>query len=125
MFMAALALAACASSPPPGPMAPSGSVPGVMDPVRPPPRGPNALTSRPDCDKLVDHLDSVVAMTGHVSLFRAPNQDPGWHRSRVDECTISVDKYDRDCLFGSHDINTAQHCGSRFFADTMRAYRFQ
>ncbi len=109
----------------PGPYAPSGSVPGVMDETRPPP-APSGFASRPDCEKLVDHLDSIFMLSGrNQQIFRAPNQRPDWHRSRVDECTIKVDRYDRDCLLGSHDISTAQRCNSKFFADTMQAYRFQ
>ena len=115
----------CASSPPPGPQAPSGSVPGVMDQTRPPPKS-SGLATRAECEKLVDHLDSVIFLTGHErAVFRAPNQSPGFIRSRVDECTVTVDRYDRDCLFGSHDVSTASRCGSRFFADTMTAYRRQ
>src|SRR5258705_252362 len=93
-------LASCAGTQQPaGPMAPSGSVPGVMDEVRPPPEATSQFTSRADCDKLVDHLDSVLSLSGRVSLFRARNQTAGFHRSLVDECTITVDHYDRDCLF--------------------------
>jgi hypothetical protein len=118
---------ACASAPPPapGPYAPAGSVPGVMDETRPPP-APGKFASRPDCDKLVDHLDSVIMLSGtQKNIFQARNQTPDWHRARVDECTVTVDQSDRDCLFGSHDLSTAERCGSRFFADTLRAYHFR
>jgi hypothetical protein len=118
-------LIGCASSPPPGPSAPSGSVPGVMDKTRPPAQQ-NGFASRAECEKLVDHLDSVIFLTGHEqAVFRAPSQRPGFLRARVDECTVTVDRYDRDCLAGSHDVATANRCGSRFFADTVRAYRYQ
>jgi hypothetical protein len=123
-LLAAAALGpGCASSPPKGPYAPSGSVPGVMDETRPPP-GPSGFTSRPDCDKLVDHLDKLYFMSSHErEIWRAPNQRPGWHRARVDECTITVDHYDRDCLLGSNDLSTAAQCNSKFFADTLQSYR--
>jgi len=77
-LLAAISVAflGCAASPPPGPTAPSGSVPGVMEEVRRPPGG-DGFTSRADCDKLVDHIDSIA------------------------------------------------QCNSRFFADTMQAYRNQ
>ncbi len=124
-ILLATGILGCASSPPPGPSAPSGSVPGVMDETRPPPRS-NAFATRDECEKLVDHIDKIYFLSGRErEIFRAPNQRPDWHRSRVDACTVTVDRHDRDCLFGSNDISTAARCNSRFFADTMAAYRFQ
>jgi hypothetical protein len=127
LFFVSSAWLGCASSPAPAPepSRPSGSVPAVAEEANPPSK-PNAFTSREDCEKLVDHIDSITFLSGHEhDAFKAPNQNPNWHQSRVDECTITVDKHDRQCLFGSHDLNTASHCNSRFFADTMAAYRFQ
>jgi len=125
------AFAACAGSQPAPPQepvavapAPAGSVPGAV--ARPAQPHPGDFATTPECEKLVDHIDAIYFLSGHERRsFEAPNQDPEWHQSRVRECTISVSPTDRDCLFGSQDVATASHCESRFFADTIQAYRLR
>ncbi len=109
----AVLLGACATSPP-----------QQQATARPP--GAYQLTSRPDCEKLVDHLDEIRFLSTQPparDVFRAQNQSPNWHRSRVDECTITVDSHDYACLMRARDLTTAHYCNSRFFASTMASYR--
>jgi hypothetical protein len=111
----AMILGACASSAPPQQEQATARPPGTYQ-----------LATRPDCEKLVDHLDEIRFLSGSPAprdVFRAQNQSPNWHRSRVDTCTISVDPHDYACLMRARDLTTAQYCNSRFFASTMESYR--
>jgi hypothetical protein len=56
-------------------------------------------------------------------LFEAPNQSPDWNRSRVSECTITVNELDLACLMRARDTTTAARCNSRFFASMVANYR--
>jgi hypothetical protein len=117
-------LGACGASPHqgPGPYAPSGSVPGAVGETTPP-AGPPRFATRQECDELVDHIDAIRSLsTPGPRSFKAPNQSPDWHRSRVNECTVTVNQLDLACLMRARDIATAARCNSRFFASMMTNY---
>jgi hypothetical protein len=110
----------------PGPATPSGSVVGGFTP---PVEGTPAFASHADCERLVDHIDEVRFLSSppapagvKTDVFRAQNQDPNWHRARVEECTITVDSHDYVCLMRARDTETAWHCNAKFFASTMASY---
>jgi hypothetical protein len=116
LLLAAL-LGACASTEPQSPTAAA-----AVD-TAPHPGGASFAT-REECEMLVDHLDEVRFLSRpEPDVFRAHNQSPDWHRARVDECTITVDKRDLACLMRSRDLTTSSLCGSRFFASTLQSYR--
>jgi len=128
----ALALAACggATQQAPSPYAPTpaGSVVGAE--AGQPVARPAGFATRPDCEKLVDHIDEIRFLSAppaprgaRTNIFRAQNQSPDWHRARVDECTITVDPHDYVCLMKARDTTTASYCNAKFFASTMASYR--
>src|SRR5262249_33215974 len=128
----ALTVAACggATQQAPNPYAPtpSGSVVGA-EPGQPV-TGPQGFTARPDCEKLVDHIDEIRFLSAppapagpNANILRAQNQSPDWRGARVDDGTITADPHDYVCLMRARDTTTAWHCNAKFFASTMASYR--
>jgi hypothetical protein len=84
-----------------------------------------SAASKPDCEKLVEHIDTVALMEQTGSTVVTPNLQPSWHKARVRACTSTVDERVRDCLLKAKDLKSADRCKSSFFAETIKSYRIR
>jgi hypothetical protein len=117
LMLAGLAVAACGGTQQRAPAQASGAPLRDVGEER---AKASQFATRPQCERLVDHLEAVTFLSRQKTrfrvlapTFRAENQSPREHQARVDQCTITISRADYECLMAANDTYMLDQCQQR------------